>query len=47
MKKKFIVGSNAFFKCYDDFNPNDIDVLYLNDDTDKINIQIRLNDKNK
>jgi len=47
MKKKFIVGSNAFFKCYDDFNPNDIDVLYLNDDNDKINIQIRLNDKNK
>ena len=27
--KQFVVGSNAFFKCYEDFNPHDNDKLVL------------------
>lgn len=41
---KFIVGSNAFFKKYKDFNPHDVDILILEDNPldYKIQQQIRL-----
>jgi len=47
MKKRFIVGSNAFFKSFDDFKPHDEDILFLYDKLDQINLQVRLHNKNK
>lgn len=42
--KHIVVGSNAFFKCYDDFKPHDSDILVLVDDlyNNLTNLQIRL-----
>ena len=42
--KHIVVGSNAFFKCYEDFKPHDSDILVLVDDlyNNLTNLQIRL-----